>query len=928
MSRLQDVYFDYNARQQHLREQARTPSRRPRRRWPPPPSAEEEAISLAHEFRPGRPDAGGEEARSRGSLDQQPIILDVDLPVTKTKTPPGEEREFKQYSTRIANRDSISSEDSSGPETPIDIGSDDEDKNRDRRYVFVPKEGVEIPLTYDEPRTPIYTKHSHSHAQPASDRGRKNVPKLDTNFPRAEPSYDVPVRLERERSPYSSAPRSNEARSSGGLLLSPEIMSPKIRHDQTPSRPANQAHRPPYSDVEDSVERAHKNSPRSTRPSMARHSSAMAYPGEAAVTAKTQMHTEHRPSLHNGFTPLHRDTMTLEPEAIQSPRRSSAVRSERLSTRATTHGGHVRQASVPPPGPTSASTDKPGSPSIALPSFAGHHTLSAMLSSPIIDRRRASPRNSPRSSPQASPSPSPLSSPSRTPPAEASNRKFSYMESTKTSSSNSRPSPPLHPPPSPSVTDHPSHNEDDHRRLRPVIRSRQTSPLPSAATRHLEPNSAPQISIRSPSPAVHRRSSTYGGDNARSRSQHAAPSSAQLAPDMQAQTLKAGGLEQRRRSSSAVDSRPRLTIDPAQTQASTDGHQSRHMSLKSPSATRAASVGAPPATLPPCPRSVPVAGYNDWFCLRDCSTFKICPNCREAVTEAGYGRHLVAAFSRSPDRYVRCSFSIPWNRMAYLLMLKKRRSDVNLLYDMADVAEETPPCTGKRSAAREWYRISDVDSDRSVPGFHACPYCVQSLETIFPVLKGVFHKTRSRHSMDERTCSLRSDSSRFATYVDLLEDTANQANEYRRPPNTYRFVELAKTLGAIPRCSRDDMLRDNAWHIVPELPEFTICSECYEDVVWPTVLQGLPLASQVTRRPQAVGKTHEGVSCQMYSSKMRKVFQEACTDDDFEHLRRVALRRYRVERDLQKRIVEAQRLPRAQREEEMEDIVDEWQEWD
>ncbi|KAL8980535.1 MAG: hypothetical protein Q9177_005851 [Variospora cf. flavescens] len=247
---------------------------------------------------------------------------------------------------------------------------------------------------------------------------------------------------------------------------------------------------------------------------------------------------------------------------------------------------------------------------------------------------------------------------------------------------------------------------------------------------------------------------------------------------------------------------------------------------------------------------------------------------------------------------------------------------------MADVAEETAPCPGKRPSARDWYRIHDIDSDRKVPGFYACPYCIQSLETIFPTLKGVFQQPRSRHSVEERACSLRSDSSRFATYVDLLEDTTNQAKEYRRAPNVYRFVELAKKMEAMPRCSRDDMLRGRTWHIIPKLPEFTACSECYEDVVWPAVLQGLPLATQFTRTPQAVEKPHVGVSCQMYSSRMKKVFLEACSDDDMGYLRRVALKRHRIERDLQKRIIEAQRLPRAQRETAMEDIVDEWQDWD
>ncbi|KAL8688550.1 MAG: hypothetical protein Q9218_005568, partial [Villophora microphyllina] len=887
--------------------------------------AEEEAIALAHEFRPGPPDVGGREARSRGSLDQQPIILGVDVPLRNVQRPPAKERAASVLTGSTSNG-STTSEDTSGPETPGDSSSGDEGKNQDRRYVFIPKEGVEIPLTYDEPRTPIHVQHSQPHAQPATERGRKNMLKVDTDLSRTKSSHDVPVRLERERSPYRSTPQAKEVRTSGEFLLSPDIMSPKIRHSETPTQPKSTQQSAPKPDVERSTMDHDQALRRPSRPPISRHASAMAHPGHGPPTPKT---SEHDPTRHESSSHRFRDTTRLEPDTVGSPRRSSAVPVEHYSLREAPSKHHTRQTSVPRPRTFSGSTDKPPTQSPGLPSYAAHQSLNAMLSSPLTDRRRASPRNSPRASPQASPTASPLTSPPRTPPAETGNRKSSYLESTRTSQSSSRPSSPLQPPHAPRTLGHKDQEEDHYMRPRPAMRSRQTSPLPSAETRYLEPDAAPLINIRSPSPGGRRRSSSHLGDDYRSRSQHRAPSVAPQATESQTQTLRPGALEQRRRSSSFVHNRPSLTTDSSRAEQKGDISDSRHLSLKSPTTTRAASVGAAPAALPPCPRSEPVSGYHDWYTLRENSTFKICPSCREAVTEAGYGRHLVTAFTKPPDRPVQCSFSIPFNRMAYLLMIKKRRSDIDILYDMADIAEDTLPCTGKRPSSRDWYRINEIDSDRSVSGFYACPYCVQSLETIFPILKGnVFHKSRSsRHSTEERACDLRADSSRFTAYVDLLEDTANQAMEYRRAPNVYRFVELAKSMGAVPPCSRDDLLRGKLWPPLPTLPELTICSECYEDAVWPKVLHGSSLAGQVQRRPQLVGKAQEGLSCQMYSERMRKVFSEACHDGDagFEHLRRAALRRYRVERELQRRIVDAQRLSREEREQEMEDIVDEWQ---
>lgn len=928
MSRPQDVYFDYNARQQHLRDRARVPSRRPKSHWPPLPRAEDEIVSLAQEFRPGPPDVGGREARSRGVLDQQPIILDADPHTLPIFSPPSKDN-VTTYQNNSRDEDRTSSDESSGPKTPTDSESEDENKNRDRRYVFIPQEGVEIPLTYDEPRTPIHTKSSHHHARAIPERGRMVVPKLDTKLPRAKSSHDIPVRLERERSPYRSVPQQKELPVHGSFILSPEAMTPRLKHQETPAYDMKQTQRSPMTAIHNQNEHPEQTLRDTSRPSMPRQRSTIVSPAQATAPMRTPTNQEHHVSRHEPFSPSqHRNAQRLEPQTPGSPRRSSAIPSSTLSMRTTPRDHHTRQSSVPAPRAFPVGVDNVPAPPAPLHNFAEQQSLNAMLASPLLDRRRASPRNSPRSSPQVSPSSSPLSSPPRTPPAEA-NRRLGYMDSISASVSKPIPPSPLH------TASHSKHLEvcdeggSDHRRLRPAARSRQTSPLPSPVTGHLEANPAPRIDIRSPSPAMRHRSSSHCSEHERSRSQRPALRSATSAQDTQAQTLRPGNFEQRRRSSSAVDDRPRLTVDSARAQEAADSSRPRHLSAESPSATRAASVGAPPAMLPPCPRSIPVAGYNDWYCLYDYPDFKICPSCRGAVSDAGYGRHLTAVFIKSPEQQVRCTFSIPWMRMAYLLMVKKRRSDVNLLYDMADVAEETPPCPGKRASTREWYRIHDMDNDRSVPGFYACPYCVHSLETMFPVLKGVFHRTRSTgYSLDERRCSLRSDGSRFATYLDLLEDTANQANEHRRAPNTYRFVELCKTMGAIQPCPRDDMHRSRNWHVIPQLPEFTACPECYEDMVWPAVLQGFPLALQFSKTPQVIGKSQGGVSCHMYSRKMRNVFKEACEDDDFEYLKRVALRRYRVERELQARIVEAQRMPREEREEVMEEIVDEWAEWD
>ncbi|KAA6406734.1 MAG: hypothetical protein FRX48_09457 [Lasallia pustulata] len=332
--------------------------------------------------------------------------------------------------------------------------------------------------------------------------------------------------------------------------------------------------------------------------------------------------------------------------------------------------------------------------------------------------------------------------------------------------------------------------------------------------------------------------------------------------------------------------------------------------------------------MPSCPRPTPVAGYHDWYTLNGMSSFNICPTCRDHVVSAGFGGHFTPSPSRLGSYETRCDFSIPWNRMAWLLTLKENRRDANLLYALADVAVREPPCPGKTGAGGPWFHLADPVAGRTVSNFDICPYCVRSLETIFPMLQGVFQHTPSAtHQI--RICDLRSGSKRFAIYVDLLEEIANRTVHTRKAPDTRRFVDLARTMTLIRECPRDDMIVGQRWHIMPQIPELTVCEECYDEVIWPLIEAGSPLAGRFNRTLQLVAPSNVGASCQLYSPRMREVFEEACRRDDFTGLRNAAFHRWRVEREVQARRARLGQLGgREERAREAERIELEWRGWE
>lgn len=74
-------------------------------------------------------------------------------------------------------------------------------------------------------------------------------------------------------------------------------------------------------------------------------------------------------------------------------------------------------------------------------------------------------------------------------------------------------------------------------------------------------------------------------------------------------------------------------------------------------------------------------------------------------------------------------------------------------------------------------------------------------------------------------------------------------------------------------------------HVIEGLPEFTVCEDCYDAVVWPLIEENdnkrkSDVAASFIRRRQKV----DFASCQLYSDRMRDVFRRACRRNDINYL--------------------------------------------
>ncbi|KAH9208637.1 hypothetical protein DL95DRAFT_527293 [Leptodontidium sp. 2 PMI_412] len=331
------------------------------------------------------------------------------------------------------------------------------------------------------------------------------------------------------------------------------------------------------------------------------------------------------------------------------------------------------------------------------------------------------------------------------------------------------------------------------------------------------------------------------------------------------------------------------------------------------------------APLPTCPRTHFTRGRNDWLTLPQCPSFDICPSCFDSIIAPTDFRHqFIPAARRPADVEVLCDFgSSPWYRIAWLLTMKERRRDLGLFYGLANVATSYPPCLGKHEAVRQWHSVIDHKTGAPVRGFDVCYSCVKSVETLLPTIRGVFVRTDS--GPGPRICDLRFDSKRFVQYFDALETTADHASYHDDPPDTRDLASLARRLALFEECQQDKDLLDRRWHMITQLPEFTVCEECFDEVVWPELEEDKAIPLMFNKTLQRLPKA----SCQLYSAKMRGIFRLAVDSGDYKMLASKARERKCIELAYKANLNELRRQKgNGIVEREARRLEEEWRKWE
>ncbi|KAH1493654.1 hypothetical protein LV164_005387 [Aspergillus fumigatus] len=304
----------------------------------------------------------------------------------------------------------------------------------------------------------------------------------------------------------------------------------------------------------------------------------------------------------------------------------------------------------------------------------------------------------------------------------------------------------------------------------------------------------------------------------------------------------------------------------------------------------------------PCPRSVPVTGYQDWYTIKGLEHLDICPSCTKQMRNSRFQDLFIPSLPVPRGQMVRCSMSEPWTRLAWMQTIKKQYENLDMLQQITRPPPGSKPCTGRIISDQFWYRIIDPETGMYLPKFNVCAACIRNLRILMPQHRETF--TRSA-TMQEQVCDFVADSPRFVQYIDLLDIAANRAELERSPrPDMTAFLAYARRKVVLRDCRRDRPVL-GTWYYMPQLPEFTVCEDCYDDVVWPLVKANKPIARQfLTRMRLAPGDAPtrcREASCQLYSPRIRAKFRDAVQRNDLAYLKLIALKRYDVEQHIRER---------------------------
>ncbi|KAJ3501503.1 hypothetical protein NM208_g16921 [Fusarium decemcellulare] len=286
---------------------------------------------------------------------------------------------------------------------------------------------------------------------------------------------------------------------------------------------------------------------------------------------------------------------------------------------------------------------------------------------------------------------------------------------------------------------------------------------------------------------------------------------------------------------------------------------------------------------------------------------------------------------RPSDRPIACDFGVgPWYRIAWLLTLKNNLPDLRLFHDVANAmaATQNAPCPGDRATTRNWLTLWNPYTRQPIYDFTVCPQCAKIIQALLPNLTGIFIPVDSRSEQTKGLCAMRfkPKRKRFVMYFDAMETTSDQARFEQEEPDIGTLAQEVERMAAVSECQEDTPIPNGHWHTMQFLRQFSVCGECFDEVVRPLIKDDNVIARNFYMKPQRLPLA----TCQLYSSRMRDIFQKACRWNDPKYLEAKVLERMDIEATIHDKLAKLDRSGNDEEwiEEQVDRLIQEWKRWE
>ena len=199
--------------------------------------------------------------------------------------------------------------------------------------------------------------------------------------------------------------------------------------------------------------------------------------------------------------------------------------------------------------------------------------------------------------------------------------------------------------------------------------------------------------------------------------------------------------------------------------------------------------------------------------------------------------------------------------------------DYSIFWRAIGKLAQSPPCADQGITHGEWYTVpSDPE------GFGICKACYVGI--CEPLNIGHLFKPKLDNPRDVALlCSLNASCGRFPQFLGQLLETYFTVD-------IASFDKFASTWASIPPCKRDEDVANRHWY---GWFDCTICRECYHTFAH----KYYSMASRMELKDKFMS---HNVLCEMYSPRMRKIFEETAAADpiDLKPMLEFSLRRRQV----------------------------------